>query len=319
MNELDLLYHMIFIRRFEEKCAELYSAGKIRGFLHLYIGEEAIAVGTMPIFTEQDNIVATYREHGHALMRGISPSAIMLEMFGKQEGCSKGRGGSMHLFDASKKFFGGNAIVAGGIPLAVGLALAAKMQKQDIITVCYFGDGATAEGAFHESLNMASLWQLPVLFICENNFYAMGTKITDHQAQTDLSLRGKSYLIESVKVDGMDVMAVKTATEKAVQYIHAEKKPYFIEFETYRFRAHSMYDPDLYRDKAEIEAWKKRDPIDTFSNKLLSEKIISDVQLKAMEIKADTEIEKAILDAEKGTLEPIENLTNDVYCSGSAK
>lgn len=315
MTEFDLLYHMIFIRRFEEKCVELYSAGKIRGFLHLYIGEEAIAVGSIQALSEQDNIVATYREHGHALMRGISASKIMLEMFGKQEGCSKGRGGSMHLFDASKNFFGGNAIVAGGIPLAVGLALAAKMQKKDNITACYFGDGATAEGAFHESMNMASLWQLPVLFLCENNFYAMGTKISEHQAQTNLSLRGKSYAMESVKVDGMDVLAVKAATEKAIQTIHREKKPYFIEFETYRFRPHSMYDADLYRDKAEIQEWKKRDPIDTFSKKLLSEKIISSEQLKEMEIKINSEIEKAVESAEKGTLEPIENLTHDVYCS----
>jgi pyruvate dehydrogenase E1 component alpha subunit len=319
MTESELLYQMIFIRRFEEKCVELYSAGKIRGFLHLYIGEEAIAVGTMPVFTKKDNIVATYREHGHALMRGISASAILLEMFGKQEGCSKGRGGSMHLFDASKNFFGGNAIVAGGIPLATGLALAAKMQQQEIITACYFGDGATAEGVFHESLNMASLWQLPVLFLCENNFYAMGTKIADHQAQTDLSLRGKSYLIESAKVDGMDVLAVKAATEKAVQYIRTEKKPYFIEFETYRFRPHSMYDADLYRDKAEIEAWKKRDPIDTFSQKLLSEKIMTSADIQAIEMKVAAEITKAIEDAEKGTLEPIEQLAKDVYCIKSAK
>lgn len=315
MNEIELLYHMLFVRQFEEKCVELYSAGKIRGFLHLYIGEEAIAVGSMPAFTENDNIVATYREHAHALMRGITPSAIMLEMFGKQEGCSRGRGGSMHLFDASKNFFGGNAIVAGGIPLATGLALSAKMQKKDNITACYFGDGATAEGAFHESLNMASLWKLPILFLCENNFYAMGTKIADHQAQTDLSLRGKSYLIESVKVDGMDVLAVKAATEKAIQYIHTEKKPYFIEFETYRFRAHSMYDPDLYRDKTEILEWKKRDPIDTFTKKLLSEKKISDQELNNLKTKINTEIDKAINDAENGTLEPIENLMHDVYCS----
>src|SRR3990167_9230853 len=319
MRESDLLYHMIFIRLFEEKCVELYSAGKIHGFLHVYIGEEAIAVGSMQALSENDNIISTYREHGHALMRGISASAILLEMYGKQEGCSRGHGGSMHLFDASKKFFGGNAIVGGAIPVAVGLALAAKMQNQDKIAACYFGDGATAEGVFHESLNMASLWKLPVLFLCENNFYAMGTKIADYLAQTDLSLRAKSYAIESVKVDGMDVLAVKAATEKAVQYIRTEKKPYFIEFETYRFSPHSMYDPDLYRDKTEIAEWKKRDPIDTFSKKLLSEKIISDEQLKEMEIKVNNEIEKVIQAAENGTLEPIDNLMRDVYCSERLK
>lgn len=313
MDELELLYQMILIRRFEEKAAELYSAGKIRGFLHLYIGEEAIAVGTMNQLTAEDNIVATYREHGHALMRGISPSAIMLEMFGKQEGCSRGRGGSMHLFDASKKFFGGNAIVAGGIPLAVGLALASKMQKKNNITACYIGDGSIAEGAFHESANLAALWQLPVLFLCENNFYAMGTKLSEHQSNTDLAGKARSYNMAAVKVDGMDVIAIREATKKAVDYIHNNQSPYFIEFETYRFRAHSMYDPDLYRDKAEVEAWKKRDPIKTFFAKLSAQGKISAEDLKQMENKADKIIEQAVADAENGTWESIENLVKDVY------
>lgn len=313
MNNLDLLFQMLLIRRFEEKAAELYSAGKIRGFLHLYIGEEAVAVGTMQALTLEDNVVATYREHGHALVRGISASSIMLEMFGKQEGCSRGRGGSMHLFDASKKFFGGNAIVAGGIPLAVGLALSAKMQKQNTITACYIGDGSIAEGVFHESANLAALWQLPVLFLCENNFYAMGTKLSEHQSQTDLAAKARSYNMTAVTVDGMDVIAVKEATEKAVNYIHEGIGPYFIEFETYRFRAHSMYDPDLYRDKTEIEAWKKRDPITTFFEKLNSQGAASSEDLKLLETKAETIITQAILDAEKGTWEPIENLTNNIY------
>ena len=319
MSDSDLLYQMILIRRFEEKAAELYSAGKIRGFLHLYIGQEAIAVGTMQALTAEDNIVATYREHGHALIRGISPSAIMLEMFGKQEGCSRGRGGSMHLFDASKNFFGGNAIVAGGIPLAVGLALAAKMQKKNTVTACYIGDGSIAEGAFHESANLAALWQLPVLFLCENNFYAMGTKLSEHQSQTDLAAKARSYNIISEKIDGMDVLAVKEATAKAVNFIHAEQKPYFIEFETFRFRAHSMYDPDLYRDKAEVEAWKKRDPIKTFFAKLNSQGVISADNLKEMENKADAIIAQAVTDAEKGTWEPVENLTKYVYANHNTK
>jgi pyruvate dehydrogenase E1 component alpha subunit len=318
MNELELLFQMILIRGFEEKAAELYSAGKIHGFLHLYIGQEAIAVGSMPVFTPEDNIVATYREHGHALMRGISPSAIMLEMYGKQEGCSRGRGGSMHLFDAAKKFFGGNAIVSGGIPLAIGLAFAAKMQNQDSVTACYIGDGSIAEGTFHESANIAALWQLPVLFLCENNFYAMGTKLSEHQSNTDLAAKARSYNMMAKKVDGMDVLAIKEATEKAVNYIHTEKKPYFIEFETYRFRAHSMYDPDLYRDKAEVAAWKKRDPIKTFSTKLISQNLLTAEKLKPMEEKADAIIEQAIADAEKGTWEPIENLTHDVYAENKS-
>lgn len=317
MNELELLYQMILIRRFEEKCAELYSAGKIRGFLHLYIGEEAIAVGSLTTLSENDNVVATYREHGHALMRGITPGKILLEMFGKQEGCSKGHGGSMHLFDASKRFFGGNAIVAGGIPLAVGLALSAKMQNQDVITACYFGDGSMAEGAFHESMNIASLWQLPILFLCENNLYAMGTKLEEHQAQSDLSARGRSYAMEAVKVDGMDVLAVKDATLTALQTMREKKCPYFIEFETYRFRAHSMYDPDLYRDKTEIELWKKRDPIQTFFDSLKSKKQITEAQRQEMEQKVDEVITLAIEEAENGTLEAIEDLTMDVYCRES--
>lgn len=317
MKDLDLLYQMILIRRFEEKAAELYSAGKIRGFLHLYIGEEAIAVGTMSALTPDDNIIATYREHGHALVRGISASSIMLEMFGKQEGCSHGRGGSMHLFDASKKFYGGNAIVAGGIPLAVGLALADKMQNKTSLSACYIGDGSIAEGVFHESANLAALWQLPVLFICENNFYAMGTKLSDHQSQTNLAEKARSYNMTAEKVDGMDVIAVKEATEKAVRFIREGKGPYFIEFETYRFRAHSMYDPDLYRDKAEIEEWKKRDPIKTFFTKLSAQGTATSHDLDEIEKKVQDVITEAVVAAENGTWEPVENLTKNVYHLGT--
>jgi pyruvate dehydrogenase E1 component alpha subunit len=316
VNDLDLLYQMIIIRRFEEKAAELYSAGKIRGFLHLYIGQEAIAVGTMNALTEQDSVVATYREHGHALARGISPSAIMLEMFGKKEGCCRGRGGSMHLFDATKKFFGGNAIVAGGIPLSVGLGLAIKMQKQKTLSACYLGDGSIAEGAFHESANLAALWQLPVLFLCENNFYSMGTKLSEAQSQTDLTAKAKSYNMTAVKVDGMDVIAVQKATENAVNYIREGKGPYFIEFETYRFRAHSMYDPELYRDKAEIEKWKARDPINTFFSKLNAQGIASSDDLNRIENRVQAVITQAVEDAEKGTWESVDDLTKDVYSSG---
>ena len=283
MNDLDLLYQMILIRRFEERAAELYSEGKIRGFLHLYIGEEAIAAGTMSVLTQEDNIIATYREHGHALVRGIPASSIMLEMFGKQEGCSHGRGGSMHLFDVSHKFYGGNAIVGGGIPLSVGLALADKMQNKSTVSACFMGDGSIAEGVFHESANMAALWQLPVLFLCENNFYAMGTKLSKHQSETDLAKKARSYHMTAVTVDGMDVMAVKDATEKAIHHIRAGKGPYFIEYKTYRFRAHSMYDADSYRDKSEIEAWKKRDPITTFFETLSAQGKATAHDLEAIE------------------------------------
>ena len=202
---------MLRIRRFEEKCAELYSAGKIRGFLHLYIGEEAVATGAMPALQADDAVVATYREHGHALARGISMNALMAEMYGKREGCSHGRGGSMHVFDAATRFYGGNAIVGGGLPLAVGLALADKLQNRRRVTACFFGDGAVAEGEFHESLNLAALWKLPVLFLCENNMYAMGTRLDRAQSQIDLAAKARSYLLPAEPVDGMDVLAVEAA------------------------------------------------------------------------------------------------------------
>src|SRR5208283_5701227 len=210
---------MVSIRRFEEKCAELYTQQKIRGFLHLYIGEEAVGVGVMQALRPEDAIVSTYREHGHALARGISADSIMAEMFGKQEGCSRGRGGSMHLFDASKRFYGGNAIVAGGLPLAVGIALADAMLQQKRVTACYCGDGAVAEGAFHESLNMAALWNLPVLFCCENNLYAMGTALERAQSQTDLTVKAASYRVPTLAVDGMNVEACHTAAQQGVDQV----------------------------------------------------------------------------------------------------
>ena len=248
-----LLTDMLRVRRMEEKCAELYGATKIRGFLHLYIGEEACASGVLSVLEPRDNIVATYREHGHALFRGIPMTAIMAEMFGKATGCAHGRGGSMHLFDASVRFYGGTAIVGSGLPLAVGLALADTMQRRDGVTACFFGDGASAEGAFHESLNLAALWRLPVLFVCENNLYAMGTALHRAQSQTELATKAAAYNIPSQTVDGMDALAVRDATAEAVAGIRADSRPRFLELRTYRFRAHSMFDPDLYRDKAEIK------------------------------------------------------------------
>jgi pyruvate dehydrogenase E1 component alpha subunit len=237
-----LLREMLQIRRFEEKCAELYSLGKIRGFLHLYIGEEAVAAGAMQAITPEDAIVTTYREHGHALARGVPMGAVMAEMFGKANGCSRGRGGSMRLFDASRRFYGGYAIVSGGLPIAVGLALADKMQNRNRVTACFFGDGAVAEGEFHESMNLAALWKLPVLFLCENNLYAMGTSLPRHQSQPDIALKAVGYGVKSEAVDGMDAMAVEEATRKAVELVRHSSEPYMIEYRTYRFRAHSMYD-----------------------------------------------------------------------------
>ncbi len=303
---------MLLIRRFEEKCAELYSAGKIRGFLHLYVGEEAIAAGLIPALGPDDAVVSSYREHGHALARGVPAKRVMAEMFGKKEGCSGGRGGSMHLFDVSRRFYGGNAIVAGGLPIAVGLALADSMSHRRRVTLCIFGDGATDEGEFHESLNLAALWSLPVLLVCENNRYAMGTALERHQAQTDLALKARSYAIEAEQVDGMDVEAVAAAARRAVENVRASGRPHFLELLTYRFRAHSMFDPELYRSKAEVDQWRKRDPIVAYDARLVSRGWLDDARRKAISDSVDGEIDEAIAFADAGTFEPISDLTKDV-------
>jgi pyruvate dehydrogenase E1 component alpha subunit len=312
-HSLMLLREMVRIRRFEEKCAELYSAAKIRGFLHLYIGEEAVAVGAMQALEADDAIVATYREHGHALVRGVSAASIMAEMYGKQEGCSRGRGGSMHLFDTATRFYGGNAIVGGGLPLALGLALADKMQGRPRVTACFFGEGAVAEGEFHECMNLAALWKLPVLFCCENNLYAMGTALKRSESEIDLCLKASSYEMPAWPVDGMDVIACEEATRRAVTAVRSGGGPCFLEFRTYRFRAHSMFDPQLYRDKQEVEEWKKRDPVSTFEARLREQGLLNDEDLKRIEDDVAAEIAKAIEFAEAGTWEPVEDLTRFVY------
>jgi pyruvate dehydrogenase E1 component alpha subunit len=312
------LHAMVRIRRFEEKCAELYSAGKIRGFLHLYVGEEAIAAGVMPVLEPDDAVVSTYREHGHALARGIPMGAVMAEMFGKAQGCSRGRGGSMHLFDASRRFYGGNAIVSGGLPLAVGLALADKMQARARVTACFFGDGATAEGEFHESLNLAALWQLPVLLLCENNQYAMGTALHAYQSETNLARKAEAYRIPSERIDGMDVVRVEEAVRRAADHVRSGRGPYFLEFLTYRFRAHSMFDPELYRDREEVERWKQRDPIELFFLEARAEGTLGDADRAEAERDVAAELEAAIAFAEAGTLEPVEDLEKDVMTPAEA-
>ncbi|MBL0140996.1 MAG: pyruvate dehydrogenase (acetyl-transferring) E1 component subunit alpha [Betaproteobacteria bacterium] len=307
-----LLTDMLRIRRMEEKCAELYGAGRIRGFLHLYIGEEAVATGAMHALKPGDNVVATYREHGHALLKGVSMQRIMAEMFGKIDGCSRGRGGSMHLFDAATHFFGGNAIVGGGLPLAVGFGLAAKMRGEDRLTACFFGDGAVAEGAFHESLNLAALWNLPVVFLCENNFYAMGTAIERSQSQPDLCVKAAAYGVEAFAVDGMDVVEVHEAAKRARDHALASG-PVFVEFRTYRFRAHSMFDPELYRDKAEVEKWKTRGPIHTFSARLKAQGDLTEERFMEIDAEVAREVERAVAFAEAAGWEPVENLATQVY------
>jgi pyruvate dehydrogenase E1 component alpha subunit len=304
---------MLRIRRFEEKCAELYGAGKIRGFLHLYIGEEAVAVGVMQSLTPDDAVVATYREHGHALARGISANALMAEMFGKQEGASRGRGGSMHVFDVATRFFGGNAIVGGGLPIAVGLALSDAYLGRRRVTACFFGDGAVAEGEFHESMNLAALWKLPVLFVCENNLYAMGTRIERALSQTDLTAKARTYGMTTDSVDGMDVGAVEEAARRASESVRKGGGPFFLECRTYRFRAHSMFDAELYRDKAEVEEWRKRDPIALLRTRLQTAALLDDRAFARLDAEAQQEIARAVEFAEAGSWEPVEQLTRDVY------
>ena len=315
---LHLLREMLRIRRFEERAAELYTLGKIRGFLHLYIGEEAVAVGTMQALTPDDAVVATYREHGQALARGLPAGGLMAEMFGKANGVSRGRGGSMHFFDVSRRFYGGHAIVGAGLPIAVGLALADRLQGRPRVTACFFGDGAVAEGEFHESLNLAALWKLPVLFLCENNLYAMGTALVRHQAQPDLGRKAEGAGLSAEAVDGMDVLAVESATRRAADAVRRGLGPYFLELRTYRFRAHSMYDPELYRTKDEIEQWKTRDPIATFASMLRDWEILADADLAALETAVAGEIDAAVRVAEEGRWEPIEDLARDVYTPSPA-
>jgi pyruvate dehydrogenase E1 component alpha subunit len=308
---------MLRIRRFEERCVELYSAGLIRGFLHLYIGEEAVATGVLDHLGPDDAVVATYREHGHALARGLSMRSIMAEMFGRVEGCSRGRGGSMHLFDASAGFYGGNAIVGGGLPIAVGIALAQQRSGRNGLTACFFGEGAVAEGEFHESLNLAALWNLPVLFCCENNLYAMGTALERSESDVDLALKAASYGVASWPVDGMDALAVHRAAGRAVATVRAGDGPVFLELRTYRFRAHSMYDPERYRDHDEVERWKERDPIDALLGRLRDAGEIDDAAVAGIESEVAAEIDDAVAHAEAGTPEPVEDLTRFVHSDHS--
>lgn len=312
-HALHLLREMLRIRRFEEQCAELYSLEQIRGFLHLYVGEEAVAVGVMQALEPDDAVVATYREHGHALSRGIPAGPLMAEMFGRAEGVSGGRGGSMHLFDASTRFYGGNAIVGGGIPLAVGLALADQMQGRRRVTVCFFGEGAVAEGGFYESLNLAALWNLPVLFCCENNLYAMGTHVARSHSETDIALKISAFRMPAWAVDGMDVLAVEAHARQAVALVRGEGGPAFLEFRTYRFRAHSMYDAERYRERTEVQQWRERDPLLTFPALLRERGMLDNATFDGLEAEVGREIDEAVAFARAGTLEPVEHLERYVY------
>lgn len=312
-KNLYLLKQMMRIRQLEEKAYELYTKEKIRGFLHLYDGEEAVAVGVIDNLKKEDAVIATYREHGHALVRGVSMDSIMAELYGKAEGCSGGRGGSMHLYDKETNFMGGSAIVGNGLPMAIGVGLAYKRQKREAISCCFFGEGAVDEGEFHESINLASLWELPVLFICENNLYSMGMPFELAEAETNLVKKAEAYNVKGSSVDGMNVLAVLETSEKAIRYVREKQKPYFLECQTYRYRAHSMFDPERYRSKQEVQEWKKKDPIATFADDLRRREMLSDEEFDELNQQVAGEVETSVQCAENGTDEPMENLMEYVY------
>ena len=311
---LQFYRQMCLIRTFEERAAEEYMRGRVRGFLHLYIGEEAIAVGAMAAIRPQDYVVTHYRDHGHALARGIDPKACMAELFGKATGCSKGKGGSMHLFDVSRNFLGGYAIVGAQLPVAVGLALAAQYLGEERIVLCLFGDGALNQGEFHESLNLASLWKLPVLFFLENNLYGMGSHIDrTYAAGRDVFRAADHYRIPSRQIDGMDVLEVWQVTKTAADWVRGDNGPFFLEAVTYRFRGHSMADPSEYRDKAEEETWKARDPIPTVKRYLLNHHLASEAEVEHLERDAEAEVEAAVRFAQESPEPAPEELSKDVY------
>jgi len=316
-DPLRLLRAMLYVRRFEERCVELYTQTKIRGFLHVSIGQEAVAAGVMEVLTPRDAVVATYREHGHALLKGMSARSVMAEMYGKATGCSRGRGGSMHLFDAASRFYGGNAIVGGGLPMAAGLALADRLTGRDCVTACFFGEGAMAEGEFHETMNLAALWHLPVLFVCENNLYAMGTALSRSESETNLPLKAASYEMPAWSVDGMDVLAVAETTGRAVEAIRAGGGPHFVEARTYRFRAHSMFDPERYRDKAEVSQWRKHDPIEGLTARLREEGLLPQGSVAGLEEEIAAVIADAVTFAEESPWEDVADLLTYVYSPSS--
>ena len=310
----DLLRQMLLIRRFEEKAAEMYMRGKIGGFLHLYIGEEAVAVGSISTLKPQDYIVSHYREHGHALARGIEPNRVMAELFGRSAGTSKGKGGSMHLFDADRGFLGGYAIVGGMMPIAVGLGLAAQQQGTDSVTLCFFGDGAVNEGEFHESLNLAALWNLPVVFFCENNGYGMGSPISDTFAGTDIFRFAPVYGMNTPgKIDGMDVFEVMDATREAVDRARKGQGPTFIEAMTYRFRGHSMADPMVYRKKTEEEEWRTKGPIIRMKRHMEELGLLDESEMKALEAEIDRVVEDSVQFADQSPVLPYDAISDDVY------
>ena len=309
-----LYQQMVLIRRFEEQSGRLYMQGKIRGFLHLYIGQEAIAVGAIPTLRDDDYIVSHYRDHGHALSRGMDPRVVMAELMGKATGSSGGKGGSMHLFDVSRGFMGGYAIVGGQMPIAVGLALAIKYRGEDRAVLCFFGDGAVNQGEYHESLNLASLWKLPVLFFLENNLYGMGSHVErTHAGGKDIYPTADAYKIPAAQIDGMDLLAVREATTEALRRVRSGEGPVFLEALTYRFRGHSIADPAGYRKTSEVDDWQSRDPIDNFKELSLSEGLIEADELERIDAEVDATLEEAVRFAEESEDPSAESLYENVY------
>jgi pyruvate dehydrogenase E1 component alpha subunit len=306
---------MILIRRFEEKAAENYALGKIGGFLHLSIGEEAVAAGVTAALRTDDYAISTYREHGHCLAKGTDPKRAMAELFGRRDGLSKGKGGSMHLFDKTVNFLGGHAIVGAHLPLATGVAFAIKYQGGDQVCVCYFGDGAVPEGEFHEALNLASLWKLPVIFVCENNRYAMGTSLERALAETEIWKFGQAYKIPSEPVDGMDVLAIREASLRVVEQARKDKTPALLEARTYRFRGHSMRDPAgaVYRTKEEVEREKLRDPIALFRDRAVAAGVLSEDDVRPIEKDVNDVIDEAVAFADASPEPPVEWLLTDIF------
>jgi pyruvate dehydrogenase E1 component alpha subunit len=307
---------MALIRRFEEEAGRQYQQAKAGGFLHLAIGEEATIVGTTSVMRDQDYLIGTYRTHGHAIARGTDPNNVMAELFGRVDGCSGGRGGSMHIFDRERRFMGGYGVVGGNLPLAAGLALSSEYKGEDEVTVCMFGDGASNTGNFGETMNLAALWKLPVVFMVENNLYGMGTSIERHSAVTDLSRKAEGLGVPGVRVDGMDVLAVREIVSEHIRIAREERKPTLVEAFTYRFRGHSAADPEVYRTKEEVEEWRKKDPIAVFRNRLVDEGVIDDEELDRMRDRIEERVMQAVEFADNSPEPPLESLYDHLYVVG---
>ncbi len=312
----DWLRQMMLIRRFEERAGQMYAKAKVGGFLHLAIGEEATIVGAVQALRDDDYLISTYRSHGHALARGTNPDNVMAELFGKVDGTSGGRGGSMHIFDVGRRFMGGYGIVGGNLPIGAGLALASDYQGTEDVTLCVFGDGASNQGTFGETMNLAALWKLPVVFMVTNNQFGMGTAIERHSAVTDLKVKGESFGVPGVECDGMDILDTYRVTAEAVKRAREERRPILIEAETYRFRGHSMADPEEYRTKEQVEEWRKKDPIEAFAKRLEDEGILSEGDRERMDEEVVKQIDDAVRFADDSEFPPPESLYDDIYVLG---